>query len=150
MVPSNAILDAIQTLLATDTGTLAPAALALKVHLAAAAFTPGAGLDLTTLVEATFDGATALAAGVGACEMFYDQTTGLRVVQLNEPARGWHWQVTGATHLDQTVFGLYVTDSTDAVLYGSNLISPPAAMSVIGKGLDVPYIRFTFATGSPY
>lgn len=144
MVPSNAILNATQDLLAQDPTTLAPAALALHAHLAASSFTPAPGLDIASLTEAAFGGYAALDAGLGACEEFVDPVSGIRIIQLNEPAGGWHWQVNPATGLPTQIFGYYVSDNADAVLYGSALLPTPITLNALNQAIDIPWIRFTF------
>lgn len=149
MQPTNVILDAIANLLAADPTTLAPVANALHVHLAIAAFTPGPTLSVGDFTEATFTGGAALPAGVGACQEFTDPVTGQRIVQLNEPAGGWHWHCTAGTGLPQTVYGYYVTDHADAVLYGCARLPANVTITASGQGLDVDQVRFTFLNTSP-
>lgn len=150
MIPSQAILDQITDLLAADATTIAPAALACHVHLAIAPFSPGAGLDIATLVEATFTGGGAISAGLGAQDVFTDPASGLKIIQLLEPAGGWHWDCTALTDLPQTVYGYWVSDNTDAVLYGSALLDAPLFLNAVGQGIDLPWIRFTFLSSSPF
>lgn len=142
MVPKDTLLDRLAVLLGSDANTLAPVALALKVHLAIASFTPGGALVPGSFTEATFTGYTAISAGVGACTTFYDPTKGTRAVQLNEPAGGWHWGVTGTTGLPQTVYGYYVTDNAGTTLYGSSLLPTPVVLTASGQGFDIGQIRF--------
>jgi hypothetical protein len=150
MIPTAVILDAIANLLANDTATIAPAALACHVHLIAAPFTPGAGLTFGSLTPATFTGSTPANAGVGPQQEFTDPTSTLRVVQLEEPAGGWHWLCTAGTGLPQTIYGYAVTDNADTVLLGSALLPAPVVINGSGQAIDVPYIRFTFVNNSPF
>lgn len=147
--PSNAILDQITALLAADATTLAPAANGCKCHLAKQAFTPGPNLLIGDLVEADFDGYAALTAGLNAQQDFTDPVSGLRVVQILEPAGGWHFEVTGVTNLPQTIYGYYFTNNAGAVLYASALIIPAVNLTGVGQGIDLPNLRFTFLSGSP-
>jgi uncharacterized protein YjbI with pentapeptide repeats len=148
MIPTNAILQAIVDLLAADTATLANAA-ALHVHLSKSNFTPGPDLTPADFTEADFTGATALDAGTGTQQTFVDPSTNLRTIQLLEPAGGWHWDCAGGT-LPQTVYGYYVTDHTDADLYGCVKFTTPIVISAAGQGLDIAQVRFTFLNTSPY
>ena len=66
MIPTRALWTAIADLLAADANTLAPAALANHVHLAAAPFTPSLDLELGDLTEATFVGSAEKNTTVGA------------------------------------------------------------------------------------
>lgn len=142
MTPTTTILDKMAALLAADASTLAPAALALKVHLAIAAFTPGNALVPGSFTEATYVGYAPVLGGVGACQNFVDPATGLRTVQLNEPAGGWHFACTGGAGLPQTVYGYYVTDNGTTVVYGSQLLPTPVVISASGQALDLPQVRF--------
>jgi len=138
------ILDALQTLLATDTATLAPAALAVNVHLTTTAFTPGNALTVADFTEAAFVGSTALGAGVGPQQAFSDPVTGDRIVQLLEPAGGWHWDCTSLTGLPETIYGYYVTDNGNTDLYGSARFDTPLVINAIGQAVDIPQVRFNF------
>lgn len=149
MVPTTGILNTIVDLLAADTATIAPAALALHVHLVKTPFTPIATLLIGDVTPATFDGSTPLNAGVGPQDVFRDPQTTLRIVQILEPAGGWHWDVTGVTDLPQTIYGYVVTDNADADIYGAALLSTPLTLSSVGQGIDLSWIRFTFLAGSP-
>lgn len=140
--PTNVLLDRMAALLAADTTTLAPAALNVHVHLAIAPFSPAATLTVASFTEATFTGYTALNAGTGGQQVFVDPATGNRVIQLLEPAGGWHWATTGAGGLPMTVYGFYVTDNANAVLYGSALLATPVVLAASGQGVDVPQVRF--------
>lgn len=149
MQPTNEILQAVTDLLANDSGTIAPAALALHVHLSKTNFTPAPNLDVGSFTEADFTGATALDAGVGACQVFIDPATGLRTIQFNEPAGGWTWLCTVDPAPAQVIYGYYVTDNADAVLYGMVKFPTPVTISTAGQAVTIPYIRFTFSGQSP-
>jgi hypothetical protein len=139
--PSNALLNELQTILAADVGSLA-AATALKVHLAQAAFTPSPSLALGTLTEATFTGYSSLLATTGTQQTFNDPTSGNRIIQLKEPAGGWHWQATAGTGLPQTMFGWYLTDNGVSILWGSALFNPTVTLVNSGDGVDIGQVRF--------
>ena len=139
--PGQSLLNRLQTLLAQDTGSLA-AAVALKAHLAIAAFTPSLGLTIASLTEATFQGYAALLAVVGNALSWFDPLTSQAVVEMQPPAGGWHWQTTGVTGLPQTVYGWYLTDNANATLWGSALLPSPVTLTASGQGLDVASIRF--------
>jgi hypothetical protein len=147
MVPSQFLVNRIQALLATDTTTLAPAASACKVHLAMAAFVPSAALLIGGLTEATFTGYAALLAGTGTQQSFNDVASGGRVVQLLEPAGGWHWQTTGTTGLPMTIYGWYVTDNGTTTLYGSALFATPVLLTLTGDSVDIPQVRILIPPG---
>ena len=143
MVPTQVILDEIQTLLATDVATLAAAA-AKHVHLIKAPFTPGPQTALSGLTPADFTGSTAKNAASGNQQQFNDPITVQLVVQLVEPLGGWHWQATDAVNLPQTIFGFVVTDLANAVTFGSALLDTPVQLLAAGDAVDVGNIRFSF------
>lgn len=140
--PTNTLLDRMAVLLAQDTTTLAPAALNVKVHLAQNSFTPAAGLALASFTEANFTGYAALNAGTGNQQEFQDPATANRIIQLLEPAGGWHWASTGTANLPQTIYGYYITDNATTVLYGSALLPSAVTITGSGQGLDIPQVRF--------
>lgn len=148
MTPTKALLDRVATLLASDTTTLAPASLATKVHLAVAPFTPGPNLTPSSFTEASFTGYSALSAGTGTQQEFFDPATGNRIIQVLEPAGGWHWQATGSSGLPQTVYGYYITDNGGTTLYGSALLSSPVTLQSSGDGVDVGNVRFGLVPGA--
>jgi len=141
MIATKVLESAVQSLLAADTTTLAPAVNALHVHLIQAPFTPDSDTDFTTLTEADFTGGAAKAAGVGACQTFSDPITLQLAIQLNEPVGGWHWKATALTNLPQTIYGYVVTDNADAVTYGSALFPSPFPILAINDGVDIPFVR---------
>lgn len=145
--PTSVIVDAARDLLAADTGTLAPAALAVHVHLIAEPFVPGLDTDFTALTEATFTGGAAKSAGVGPQQSFNDPG-GNRVVQLLEPAGGWHWQCTVAPGAPETIYGIVYTDNADAVTYGSALLDSPVVITAVGDSVDVPNVRISLPPSS--
>lgn len=148
MTPSAALQLQIATLIAHDTTTLANAT-ALHIHLAIAAFVPTPQLDPTTLVEATFAGYAPIDPTAGNQLVYTDPVSGLITVELAAPAGGWHFQTTGTSNLPQTVYGWWVTDHTDAVLYGSGLLDTPVPLTLSGQGFDIPNPKFAFAANSP-
>lgn len=135
------------TLLSTDTTTL-DAVGRCKVHLAQNPFTPGPGLTLGGLIEATFTGYGAIAIGAGAWLVYRDPNSGAIWIEAPTPAGGWHFSCTGGTGLPQTIYGFYVTDSTDATLYGAELLAVPIVVSFSGVGFDVGPVRFPLPRGS--
>lgn len=144
MLPTQAMINRLATILGADTGSIAAAA-APKLHLAMSAFTPGPGLTLAQLTEATFTGYAALAGAPGVVVPFVDPTSGLQIVQLPDPAGGWHFSCTGATGLPQTIYGWYVTDSAGVTLWGAQLFTTPVVVTAAGQGVDVPLVRFALS-----
>jgi hypothetical protein len=142
--PTQAMLNRLATILGADTGSIAAAA-APKVHLAQAVFTPGPGLTLGGLTEATFVGYAALSGAPGAVIPFTDPLTGLQTINLPDPAGGWHFGVTGGAGLPQTMYGWYVTDSGQTTLWGAQLFITPVVLTATGQGVDIPLVRFALS-----
>jgi hypothetical protein len=148
MKVSRVIWQAQMDLLAADTATLG-ASTAMNLHLANANFTPSLDLAVGSLSEATFVGSTKIACGTGAQPVYYDVLTGNRVVEILEPAGGFRWTCTTSPGSPETIYGYYLTDHTDAVLYGSALLSAPVTISAAGQGLDIGSIKLAWSTNSP-
>lgn len=148
MLPTTVILDRINKLLADDATTLANL-MAMKLKLVKAPFVPSPTLDPSTLTIADFGGYADLSPTAGNQNSFIDPVTGLRVVELVEPAGGWHWQTTSAANLPQTIYGWVLTDSTGAIAYASGLLPAPIPLTLSGQGFDVTGLRFNFLSNSP-
>jgi hypothetical protein len=148
MIPSKTLQTQIATLIAGDATTLGSST-AMHVHLAKAAFTPSPNLDPATLTEADFAGYAAIDPTTGTQLIYQDPVTGLITVEIKEPVGGWHFQTTGTGQLPQTIYGWYLTDSTDAVLYGSGLLDTPVPLAISGQGFNLPTLTFAFANNSP-
>jgi len=127
MIPTSVLMDSIPALLAADTANLA-AATAMHIHLMIEAFTPAADTDFTALTEADFNGSTAKNAGTGAQQVYYDPVNGEWVVQLLEPAGGWHWETVAAGGwLDQTVYGWIGTDTAKDEIFSFLRVTEPGS-----------------------
>lgn len=149
MQPTRALWRAGPDLLAADTGTLA-AATALHVHLAAAPFVPSLDLTLGDLTEATFTGSAAKLCGTGTQPIFYDGVDGLLTIQMKEPAGGFLFECTADPVSPETIYGIYLTDTADAVLWGSALLPAPVTIDAAGQGVDAGEVTFKFLFGSPF
>jgi len=150
MQPSRGLWRRGPDLLAADATTLAQAMNALHMHLAAQNFVPGLDLDLGTLVEATFPGYAALDVGLGNQPIFYDALSNLLTIRLLEPVGGWNWVSTGVPGVPETIYGLYLTDNADAILYGSQLLPDPVTISTTGQGVGVGDVTLQFLLTSPF
>jgi hypothetical protein len=148
MTPSRTIYEEISTLLSADTATLA-AVTAMKVSLVVVAFAPSLDLVLSSLTLASFTGSTPLSAGTGTQTVYYDPTSGLRLIEILQPAGGWTWTCTATPSPAQTVYGVVLTDHTGATLYGSMLLPTPIPISAAGQGLNVDALTFSFLLTSP-
>lgn len=148
MQPSREIWKAQADLLVADVNTLGAVA-ALNVHLAKAIFVPSLDLAVAGLTEADFDGYAAKPAGAAPYDAYYDALTGLYTVRIKEPAGGWNWITTGVTNLPMTIYGVYLTDNTDADLYGSMLLEQPVTLDAVDQGVGIGDLTFQWLVTSP-
>jgi len=122
----------------------------MHVHLTTVPFTPSLENVLADFTEATFTGATALSLGTGAQPIFYDAGTGLLTINLKPPTGGYVWTCTVDPASPETIYGVYLTDTADAVLWGSMPLETPQTISQAGQGIVVPDLKLQFLTTSPF
>lgn len=149
MVPTKLVENAMRDALAADAGTLAPPALANRVYLVAAPFVPGRLTDVAGLTLATFAGSGHKVVGVGTQQAFYDPATDRNIVQLLEPAGGWHWQASLAPAAPEVIYGYVVTDNGATVTLGSDLLPAPVTIQAVGDAVDVGEIRIPIPVPLP-
>jgi len=147
LTPTRTITDSIAALIAANSTGLGEAVVK-NVTLVIANFTPGPDLAFADLTVATFDGATPLVSPSGAQLAFTDAITGLRVIQMKDPAGGFHWVTTGVTNLPQTVYGFVVTNDDDTITFGAEKFPAPIVLTGTGQGVDIGVIRFTQAANA--
>jgi len=147
MVPTALLEDSIPVLVASDPTLLAPAAQAVQIHLIAVPFSPSRLTDIGALTEAAFAGSSALPAGVGTQQSFRDPQTADNIVQLLEPAGGWHWQCTTAPASPETIYGYVATKFDNTTTLGSGLLPTPVIIAAVGDAIDLPEVRLSIPTG---
>lgn len=147
MMPSKALEAAIAAAIAADTATLAEATPFVSVLLIKAAFTPSPELVIGDLSEANFDGYATLHAASAATQVFTDPETGERIIQVREPAGGWHWETTGTTGLPQSIHGFALAKADKSVLYGTEAFDEPIVLNGTDQGVDVDQVRFRLPSG---
>lgn len=150
MTPAKLLSDALASLLAADATTLAPAADNNIVSLVISPFTPDPGLDITTLMLATFTGSAPKLAGLGTQTVFRDPISGLRVIQIKEPIGGWNWVCTVTPGAPETVYGVLLTDEAGTVYLGSELLESPTTIALAGDGVTVGSLWFSFMPNNPF
>lgn len=150
MIPSTAVFNQTQALLAADASTLAPAADANIVSLVISNFVPAKNLNIGSLTLATFTGSTPKPAGLGAQTVFLDPLTNERVIQIKEPVGGWSWVCTATPGTPETVFGVILTNDDGTVYLGSELLPTPVEIAASGQGLTVGALFLRFLDNSPY
>lgn len=150
MTPSKLLFDAIQSLLAADSATLAPATDANIVSLVINNFTPSQDLVIGDLTLATFTGSAPKAAGTGTQTVYTDPISGERVIQVKEPVGGWTWVCTATPGTPETVYGVILTNDDGTVLLGSQLLDVPVPIVNNGDGFSIAKLWFQFLNQSPY
>lgn len=128
-----AVREKASQLLAADSATLAPAALANVIALVKAAFLPSEILTIGALTLADFDGASPLACGVGSQAEGLDGNTNDSIITLKSPVGGWRWETTGVTNLPQQIFGHVLLDSTLATVLASESLPTPITLNAANQ-----------------
>jgi len=149
MIPTNVLANTQPALMAADTNFLA-AATAMHVHPVINSFSPNRGLVIGDLVLGTFTGSAAKSAGTGAQSTFHDPLTNLNCIRILEPAGGWSWKCTATPGAPETVYGIAVTDTADAVLLGTQLLPTPVPIAAVNDGFSVAEITLSFLNNSPF
>jgi hypothetical protein len=149
MQPTRNLWQSAADLVAADTALLA-AATAVHVHLSKKSFSPSLDNVLADFDEATFIGSTAANVGTGTQPAYYDVATGLYTIDLKSPVGGFKWICTFDPTVPEVIYGIYLTDTANAVLLGSQLLDQPVTIQNAGQGLDVGPIQLRWLFNSPY
>ncbi len=139
MFPTLALREKAMKLLAADTATLAPAALANKMVLSKATFIASEATKFADLTLADFDGSTPIDCGTGTQPEGLNPGTNDAVIDLLSPAGGFRWETTGVTHLPQTIFGYALLNNAMDTVLASELFANPITLTAINQrveGLD--------------
>ncbi len=147
MLPTKVLEAAIAAAIGADVTTLAEATPFVEVQLYKAAFTPGPDLVPGSVTEADFDGYGAKHAASAATQVFTDPATGEKLIQVREPAGGWHWETSGITHLPMTIYGYGLAKSDGSALYATATFDTPIVLNGSGQGIDVPQVRLRLPSG---
>jgi len=142
MQPSQNFLHSIAAALAADTTWLAEATPFVSLHLAQNDFNPNLQMTLADLTECTFTGYAAINAASAATQTFYDPTTLEDVIQVREPAGGWHFACSGTPSPAQQVTGWYLTDSGATKLIGCQRFEETILITSVLQAVDVDQVRF--------
>lgn len=138
------IFNRVAAMLATDVTTLAHATTPAEVCLTTVPFTPQLNMSPAMFTQPTFPGYAPLPSGVGPQQLFGDASTGNLIVQLLEPAGGWHWAVTGTVTTPETIYGYFITSPDGTAIWGAQLFAVPVIINGGGQAVDVDQVRFTF------
>jgi len=145
LLPMIAVRQKLGTLLAADSGTLAPATLANQIALIIAPFTPNENLTPGSLTLATTNGLAAILCATGAQEVALDAVTGAQVITLVPGAgSGFRWVSSGTFTSPITVYGVAVLDNAGANLWAVAALPSPVVFQAAGYALDLDPQTFTF------
>jgi len=135
-------------LLAADSSTLAPAALANKMVLIQNVFTASENSALADLTLANFDGSTPLDCGLGTQPEGLDPNTNDAVISLKTPAGGWRWETTGVTNLPQTIHGYALLDNALALVLALERLPTPITLTAINQMVNLGQASIIQLAGS--
>ncbi len=144
MLPMQALRLALGTALAADPASLAPAALANKIALVMAPFTPTETMIATDLTYATFTGATPLGGVAGTQFTGIDPVTLQQVITVKPPVGGYRWVTGDTVNLPQAIYGFALLDTTLATLFGVQLFDNPISLNAAGQQIELPPVLLTF------
>jgi len=136
------------SLLAADTGTLAPAANAIYVALVMNNIAPSETIVFADVTMATFDGSTELAVELNAQPEGFDPATTDSVIDLKAPVGGFRWAVTGLTNLPQTIYGYVLLNHAKDTVWASQLLETPQTLNVVGDRIDLGDVSLTLPANS--
>lgn len=137
MQASRALREKMAQLLAADTATLAPAALAINIALVKAAFSPSEGLAFADVTLADFDGSDPIDITVGAQAEGLDPVSSDAIITLSPPIGGFRWETTGATNLPQTIYGCVLLNNAGDTILASLRLPTPIVLTAVNQVLDL-------------
>lgn len=143
-IPTLAQRQNFGTLWANDTTSLNQAANALKVHLFTNNIMPTENSVIGDFTEATFTSYGAINCALGPQLTGQDAVTGSELVTLKTPLGGWRWSPTDAVGLPQTVYGWYLSDKNNTIIYGAARIATPLTLTAAGQVVDLGELVATF------
>ncbi len=143
--PSQAIFERLLVMLGNDTTTFLKTAGGLNlVLLIKAPFTPGQDLVIGDLTEADFDDYLPRDVVDGAQPQSLDPATGDSLMTLAAGAVPYLWETGSSFSGTQTIYGYAITDSTKAVLLGSELLpNGPVLLTAPNQSIQIlaPVLR---------
>lgn len=141
MLPVKVTRERLGALLAADTTTLNQAANPLKVRLFMNNIAVNDGTLLANLTEAVFDGYVLVSLPLGPCVAGQDPVTLQQEITLPPPAGGWVYTCTGVTGLPIIIYGFYVTDKNNTILYAAQNFPAPITITASGQVIDLGAIK---------
>lgn len=145
MEPVQLILERAAILLGSDTATFFNGD-GLEIHLAQNLFAPGPGLVIGDLVQADFDGYNPAVRASAALPESLDPINGDIVLSINS-LTGLPYETTGTTNLPQTIYGFYLTDQDETVVWAAELFDAPITLTGINQSIQLPVTTMRMQPG---
>jgi len=147
VIPVKDFITAAGVAIGADTSWLAQPTTFVAVALIKLPFTPSPARVLGDLTLADFTGSTPLHAASAATQVTSDPFSGSVVLQVREPAGGWHWVTGDAVNLPQTIYGYALLSSDLATLIATAALNTPIPLTGAGQGIDIGQVRVVLAQG---
>jgi len=141
MKPTRLLANTLSTLLAADTANLANA-VAMKVGLITAPFTPSIDRVMADLTISALTGLVPLAMVAGAQLESVDQASGELVVEIKVPVGGARWETGGGTTYPVTVYGFALGNGAMTTLYGTHSLTTPVTLTPDNQAITAPALTF--------
>lgn len=135
-------------LLAADAATLAPAVDKNVIRLIKAPFTPGEGLDISSLVFADFDGGDPIEGVAGTQPESLDPNTRDAIIDIEPPAGGYRWETSGVTNLPQVIYGFALLNNDSTVLFAAELLQSAVTLNDVNQSVFLPRTALRLLAGS--
>jgi len=142
-IPTRAIREKANQLLAADTATFAQAADPNHLVPLMEDFASGESTLPEDCIAADFDGSTPLELGLGAQPEGLNPGTNDSLIHLEQPDGGARWETTGTTNLPQTIYGFAHMNEAHTVLYGTHRLDTPIVLTAANQALvcDSPFYQ---------
>lgn len=118
-----------------------------KLHLFKTDVQPNQDSEPADFVEADFDGYAAIGFGATDWNTGVEPVSGNLVIEPPPDGVALQWECSGDTDLPQTIYGFYLTNETNDVVYGARRFDVPINLTTPGSGkiirLDRP-VSFQF------
>jgi hypothetical protein len=131
-------------LLANDAQSFAPPALANKMLLIKAPFTPNENMLPANITPADFTGADPIDVPVGAQSIGIDPNSQQWVIDIKMPVGGWRWQVTALDNLPQTIYGFAMLDNGMTNIVCIETLPVPITLTAAFDYVNIGEAKTTF------
>lgn len=150
LTPTQAIFERMLILLGGDTATFNKTGGELnKLMLVKAPFTPGEGLTIGALTEATFAGYAAIECESGGAPQSIDPATGDSLLTIEGAGASFLWETTSGSGLPETIYGYALVNNAKDALLGADLLpGGPIVLSAVNQSIRVLLPQMRQLSGS--